>query len=134
MNSKTVGERTEGIILAELLKAGYVVLLPFGDNQRYDLVIEEGGVFKRVQCKTASLAVTSAALTFKTCSSYAHRGGGYLGYRGAADLFGVYSPDTGRCYLVPVEDVGERQATLRLEPARNGQASKVRLAQQYELK
>jgi hypothetical protein len=32
-----VGHRAEAAILAELVKRGYSVLLPFGVNQRYDL-------------------------------------------------------------------------------------------------
>ncbi len=55
MNTKQIGEITEACILAILLKAGYVVLTPFGDNQRYDLVIERDGVFQRVQCKSSSV-------------------------------------------------------------------------------
>lgn len=132
--SKSVGERTEAIVLAELLKAGYVVLLPFGDNQRYDLVIDDGVRFQKVQCKTARLAATSAAITFRACSSYVHRGRGRKGYRGEADLFGVYSPDTGKVYIVPVDDVGETDVNLRLEPPLNGQARGIRMAEQYELK
>lgn len=135
MNTKSVGERTEAIVLAELLKVGYVVLLPFGDNQRYDLVIEQDGIFKRVQCKTAQLSARSEnALVFPTCSTYAHRGRSSKDYRGAADYFGVYSPDTGQCYLVPVDAVGVKVAHLRLAPARNGQVANVRLAQDYLLK
>lgn len=129
MNSKTVGERTEAIILAELLKAGYVVLLPFGDNQRYDMVVEIDGAFKRVQCKTARPKL--GTLNFKTCSTYAHRGRPTRGYRGEADLFGVYSPDTGKAYLVPVDEVGEVEGTLRLEPSRNGQTRGIRMAEKY---
>src|SRR5262249_30713483 len=53
-NTKSIGEVSEAIILAEFLKAGFPVLLPFGDNQRYDMVVEVGGRFLRVQCKTAS--------------------------------------------------------------------------------
>ena len=30
------------------------------------------------------------------------------GYRGEADLFGVYCPDTREVYLVPVNDAPER--------------------------
>jgi PD-(D/E)XK endonuclease len=134
VNSKTVGERTEAIVLAELLKAGYVVLLPFGDNQRYDLVIEKDGSFHRVQCKTAHLARTGGAISFKTCSTYAHRGRPNRGYRGEADYFGVYSPDLKKVYLVPVEDVGESMASLRIETSRNGQTQGVRLAEQYEVR
>ena len=52
-NNKTKGERSEAIIIAKLLEVGYGVLTPFGDNRRYDLVIEDAdGKFWRVQCKT----------------------------------------------------------------------------------
>jgi PD-(D/E)XK endonuclease len=34
-----VGHRAEAAILAELAQRGYRVLLPFGVNQRYDLVL-----------------------------------------------------------------------------------------------
>jgi hypothetical protein len=47
-----VGQRTEAAILSELVRRGYSVLLPFGVNQRYDLVLELGERLLRVQCKT----------------------------------------------------------------------------------
>jgi len=128
---KTIGERSEGMILAALLRAGKVVLSPFGDNQRYDLVVDEDGTFIRIQCKTGR--VKDGALEFVTCSSQAHRGKGTQNYRGQADLFGVYSPDLDKVYLVPVGEVGTRQANLRLRPPRNGQVKNVRMAQDYEI-
>ncbi len=52
-NNKTIGELSEAIIIAKLIEVGYSVLTPFGDNRRYDLVIEDAdGQFWRVQCKT----------------------------------------------------------------------------------
>ena len=134
LTTKAVGERTEAIVLAELLKAGYVVLLPFGDNQRYDMVIEENGIFKRIQCKTAHTVASGTAIGFKTASSYAHRGRPSRGYKGEADLFGVYAPSTGKVYLVPVDAVGVSSCNLRLTASRNGQVQGVRLAKEYELK
>ena len=50
-----MGQRTEGAILSELVRRGYKVLVPFGVNQRYDLVIDAGDRFLRVQCKTGRL-------------------------------------------------------------------------------
>ena len=47
-----VGHRTEAAILSELVRRGYAVLLPFGVNQRYDLVLDLEGRFVRAQCKT----------------------------------------------------------------------------------
>ena len=33
-NNKTIGERSEAIIMAKLLEVGYGVLMPFGDNRQ----------------------------------------------------------------------------------------------------
>jgi len=133
-NPKKTGERSEGMVLAALLRAGKVVLQPFGDNQRYDLVIDEGGTFVRVQCKTARLSRNKKALEFATCSSSVHRkGGSRRDYRGQADQFGVYSPELDKVFLVPVDEVGLRSATLRLEPSANHQKRGIRHATEYEV-
>ncbi len=129
---KTVGERSEGMVLAALLRAGKVVLQPFGDNQRYDLVIDEDGTFIRVQCKTGR--IQKGALYFDACSSQAHRGKGKQDYRGQADVFGVYSPELDGVYMVPVAEVGRTCGSLRLEPPKNGQKKGVRMADTYRLR
>jgi len=54
-NTKSIGEISEAIVMAEFLKAGFPILLPFGDNRRYDMVVDVSGSFLRVQCKTASV-------------------------------------------------------------------------------
>jgi hypothetical protein len=133
VNTKSIGERSEAIILAEFLKAGYVVLLPFGDNQRYDMVIDINGTFLRVQCKTARLVRDGAALSVPTASTYAHRGGVRKDYRDTADLFAAYSPDTQQVYILPVAEVGASEVWLRLTPALNGQTKSVRFAADHLL-
>jgi len=67
------GERSEAIIIARLLEIGYDVLTPFGDNQRYDLVIEDAnGRFWRVQCKMGWMDEGKSVIKFATASSYNH--------------------------------------------------------------
>ena len=127
---KETGDKSEAVILARLLLAGKVVLQPFGDNQRYDLVVDENGTFIRIQCKTGHL--TRGAISFKTCSTHFHRGKGWSDYRGEADLFGVYVPNLGKVYLIPVGEVPKQVAHLRLEPPKNGQLKGVRMASKYE--
>lgn len=39
-NKKALGERSQAIIIYRLLEVGYNILTPYGDNTRYDLVIE----------------------------------------------------------------------------------------------
>ena len=40
-NSKSVGDITQSQVMAALLKHGKNVLMPFGDNCRYDLVVDD---------------------------------------------------------------------------------------------
>ncbi len=125
-NPKAVGERSEAQVLAKLLQAGKVVLTPFGDSQRYDLVVDEAGVFIRVQCKTAQLG--KGVLSFPCCSTNWNKGT-RRNYRGEADIFAVYSPEGDQLYLVPVDQVGVKSASLRLSPPR--QKKRVRMAVDY---
>lgn len=127
---KAIGERSEAIVLAALVKQGLPVLIPFGDNQRYDLVVETADGFARVQVKTA--VYDRGAVCFWSCSTEAHRGRGRRGYHGEADVFGVYCPHLDRVYFIPVGDVPGRQVVLRVEPAGNGQSKNVRRASEYE--
>lgn len=131
MNTKSIGDISEVMVMAALLRCGAAVLKPVGDNQRYDLVVDLDGCFSRVQCKTGRLK--DGRIAFPTCSSYAHRGRVGKGYLGEADVFGIYCPENDRVYLVPVEQCGGRMAHLRCDPTKNGQTSGVRLASEYEV-
>jgi hypothetical protein len=133
-DTKAIGEVSEAMVAAALLRTGHAILKPFGDNQRYDLVIESAGKFDRVQCKTGRLK--NGVIKFKTCSNRnvaGSRGVISRHYVGGADLFGVYCPETGQCYLVPVSDCGVTNSCLRIAPPRNKQASKIRLASEFAI-
>jgi hypothetical protein len=118
-----------------LRAVGFDVLIPFGENTRYDLAIDNGESLARVQCKTGRLY--NGAVVWNTCSSYAHHPNPKpkkLDYHGEIEYFGVYCRETGSVYLVPIQDVPVmRQASIRVEPARNGQRKFVREADPYEI-
>lgn len=131
-DSKSIGERTEGLVLAALLRRGKTVLLPFGDNQRYDLLVDnKDGSFTRVQCKTGRLKLGS--IRFNTYST--NQKGIRKLYLGSADAFGVYCPETDKSYLVPMLDVANigTTAMLRVDHPKNNQITKIRMAAQYEI-
>jgi hypothetical protein len=132
---KDVGDRSTLAIMLALSQAGYTVLLPFGENTRYDLVIDDGASLARVQCKTGRLR--QGAVTFATCSSYAHHPNPKMiarSYRGEIDLFAVYCAAIGGVYLVPAENVAlGRRASLRVFPPQNNQFNRVRFAADYEI-
>jgi hypothetical protein len=126
---KNIGEISEAQVIARLLLAGEVVLQPFGDNQRYDLVLDRDGVFLRVQVKTGRLR--NGAVRFATASSGSQTGHDKrVSYRGSADLFAVYCPETGKVYVMPVDECGEAQRNLPL--AENRFRPGIRLAASYE--
>ena len=129
VHTKVIGETTEAIVLAEFVKAGFPVLLPFGENQRYDLVIEAGGRFLRVQCKTGR--PVQGAVCFNATSHDGHRP--RQGYRGQADLFAVYAPCTRQVYVLPVDEVGETSVWLRLTPTTANNQYGIRYADDYLL-
>jgi hypothetical protein len=132
---KDIGDRSTLAIILALREHGFRVLLPFGENTRYDLAIERAGVFARVQCKTGRLI--AGAVCFRTASSYYHHPRPKMPakhYKGQVDYFAVFCPETGNVYLVPIDDLQPlTQASLRVEPTRNRQADRIRWAAEYAL-
>ena len=130
-----IGDRTAVAVIAALQACGYAVLVPFGENTRYDLVIDDGARLARVQCKTGRLR--EGGVRFAVCSCYGHHQNPNTArrdYRGQVDYFGVYCPETRAVYLVPIEDLETRvMAILRVTPSRNNQRRRVRQAAQYEI-
>jgi hypothetical protein len=136
-NTSQVGEKTVAQVIAALVNLGKQVLFPFGDSKRYDLVIEEeDGRFFKVQCKTGRLV--NGVILFPTSSFHAPSRTRLQrtirrSYQGEVDFFGVYCPQTGKVYLVPVKDLGNNGAFLRVDPPKNNQQSRIRWAAPYEI-
>jgi hypothetical protein len=128
-DTKRIGDRSEIEVLAALAQAGYLVSVPFGENQRYDLIAEKNNVLIRVQVKTGRL--TNGAIMFKCVSTHSHRNGVSLRkYIGEVEAFGVYCPDVEAVFLVPVQDVAV-EGILRWLPPKNGQKRAIRWADRY---
>lgn len=133
LHTKTAGDVAEAYVTARLLELGKRVLKPLGDNSRYDLVVDDGGRFLRIQVKTAHWAdARHEVIKFPACSNNWHRGT-KSGYRGECDFFAVYFPPLRMVMLVPVDGVGTTEVRLRLAPTRNGQQLGVRFAKDYEV-
>ena len=137
-DSKEIGGISVAGVSLALKLAKKKILLPPDDNLRFDLAIYESGTqIKRVQCKTGHLI--NGAVVFRSCSNKYHYRAvsgvnyGRRGYKGDAEYFGVYCLETGKSYLVPVDDVGDSAVSLRIEPTKNNQISRVRWAKDYEI-
>jgi hypothetical protein len=131
-DTKRVGDVSELMVMAALVRAGYRLAIPYGENSRYDVIIEDDvGRLARVQIKTGRLR--NGAIEYNGYSSHSHRGGvSTRSYAGDVELFGVYCPQLDRCFLVPAVRVGTH-GSLRVEPTRNRQSKGITWAETFGL-
>jgi hypothetical protein len=128
MNTKAKGELTEGIILAELLRQGYAVSLPFGDNQRYDLIIDDGRRLWKAQCKTGHLVNGCVSFQVSSKNGFTKQ---RKAYHGQVDIFFVYCPETNTVYRIPPEITGKNERRLRVTSNRGGAVSRIKWAKDF---
>ena len=135
-HTQKTGDISESAAIHRLLQCGYVVLTPYGQMHRYDLVIEDAdGKFWRVQCKTGWLNEDQSVILFHTASTdnYTAKQRGYRNYRGQCEYFAVYVEALNKVYFIPVDQVSSVKGTLRLTPSKNNQEKNIRWAKDYEL-
>ena len=126
------GTISHTMILSKLVQMGFEVLLPWADHLGYDLayyIVEEQRNFGffihrearlvRIQCKTARLSKDGTHLTFNTSTVSSRKVGKNKrsGYKGKAEYFAVYSPDTGKIYMIAVDDAPTGSMNLRFKNA-----------------
>lgn len=114
MESHEKGDLTEAAVITELKRRGIPVLVPFSDNQRYDLVIEaKNGRMQRMQVKTGW--ISEGVIQFHTKSQHTNsQGNVYKHYDGDIDGFLVYVHELDVLYLVYQNDFN-KQISLRIE-------------------
>jgi hypothetical protein len=131
VNTKQKGDIAEGHVLAAFLKAGKTVLMPFGDRNRYDMVVDEGGKFTRIQVKHGR--IRNGAVEFNTCSVSTEKGKPVSrSYAGEIDAFAVWCSDNEKVYIVEPEWCGKRETRLMLKESRHANQFPVLTAAGFE--
>lgn len=99
-------------------------------DARYDFVLEKNGKFYRLQVKTCRLVEDKSGVIFSTSNYHTNTTGtSSRNYKGEADYFAtIYNGD---CYLIPVNDCGNREKKLRIVPPKNGQKTGVSFLKDY---
>lgn len=116
MNDKARGEISEAKAIAALLEKGYSVSTPFGNNQRYDVIVDDGNKLSKVQVKTGRLR--NGCVEFNTTNVNCFNGK-RKSYVGQIDYFVVYCPDTDKLYKIDIEDAScGSSMSLRIETPR----------------
>lgn len=131
LTSKEKGNLTELQCLTSFYKLGCTASIPYGENCRYDFILDVNGTLLKIQVKT-SKTVSEECFEFSTRSTRVNSQGSYSkSYtKNEIDFFATYYND--KCYLVPVEECNTSKK-LRFKYPSNGQKKNISLAKNYEL-
>ena len=131
MHKKRKGSVAELAVAARLMNEGWNVLMPYGENTRYDLVAERAGRFVKIQVKYCTPKDGTLRVNCQSSNNWS-----VLPYTAKEiDAIAVYDPIGGSAYFVPVTDMRKGAMKLRIDPTKNGQRAKVRFAKDfYELR
>lgn len=126
MNSKRIGNIGEAKVLDKFVEMGIPIYIPFGDDEKADLIAEFDGKLNKIQVKT-SIKSKNGCSIFDLTSSTAHRTNGerrkYL--NSEIDYFALYSLDRDKIYLMKVPDNPMSAITIRFEDTKSGMKSRV---------
>lgn len=136
LDPKQKGNLTELLCIAACYELGYSVSIPYGENSRYDFILDVDGKLLKIQVKTSRPKKTiknpEDAIVFACRSTNVNAHGNiYHRYnKDQIDYFATYW--NGKCYLVPVEECSVEKSLWFNSPA-NGQKALISMASDYEL-
>ena len=122
------------MIAADLVRRGYKIAIPYGEDWDFDLIVCRDEALERVQCKYTRSNGRVLIVRPHSQSLTNGRVRAIKRYTAAMiDWLAVYDATTDQCYFVPSTELGPGMSTmhLRLQSARNNQRRRVRLANAY---
>ena len=122
MQTKLKGDISEAKALLEFQKRNIPVLIPWGDKERYDMVIEHNNHFYKVQVKTANEELNGAIKCYCRSSHDHTTHKNYYDYKNQVDYFVFYNINYNKIAIVPMSVIGDKKSiSLRLLPPKNNQ-------------
>lgn len=132
-NSKEIGNLTELQCITGLYELGCNISIPFGNSQKYDLIMDWNGKLYKIQIKHAN-EHGDTHFSFKT-RWQSHNMNGYtqtLYTKNDIDFFATWCQ--GEVYLIPIEECSGAEKTIRFVPPKNGQVKGINFAKDYVAK
>ena len=124
------GEIGEAMVIADLIRQGHDVAIPFGHNLPFDVIVirKEDGRLEKVQVKYTTSDGRVMIVRVESNSAWVR----HKYTPEEVDWIAVYDATTNLCFYVP-SDVwaGHARLNLRLEPTANGQVKLIRFANQF---
>ena len=132
MNTKHKGDLAETQIIANLIEQGHRVAIPFGENWRYDLIVDRAGSLECVQVEYVES--DGEVLTIRCYSSSVKEGGRVVTQKYTADeidWIAVYDASTRQSFYCLVGTSTIRDRSRFALSCQDGQTKGVRLASDY---
>lgn len=132
--TKTKGDLAELMVAGDLLRKGYKIAIPYGEDWDFDLIVFRDGRLERIQVKHTT---SNGHVIDIRCRSHSLTNGKIRRTKQYTaqiiDWLAVYDRTTEQCYYVPASELadGRSQISLRLIPARNNQKERIRFAEDY---
>lgn len=127
---KSQGSIGESMVMAEALRRGYKVALPFGEDWKYDLIVVRNGKLERVQCKYTESDGDVIHVRCRSLNNWNE-----IRYTSTdIEWLAVYDKTTDKCYFIPsamLGTLGRAQMNLRLSPTGNKQIKLVLWAKDF---
>ena len=134
MTTKQIGNIGEAKVLSDFVRLGIPVYLPFGDNEKADLIAEFNGKLNKIQVKS-SQKIIEDKVKFSLVSSTMHRQNGvkHIYTENEIDYFALYNLERDRVYLISINEEGlpKSEVTIRFNPSKTKNQFKTFLEEDY---
>lgn len=127
--TKRKGDLAEVAIMADILKRGYKIAIPYGEDWRYDLIVERNGNLERVQCKYTASDGNIVQASCRCSNNWLTT----TYTQDTIDWLVVYDKTTDKCFYIPSNMLGNGRNLihLRLTPTKSNQTKKINWAKDF---
>lgn len=137
LNTKILGNTTEMECMLECMKLGIQVSIPFGEDSRYDFIMDYNNKLYKIQCKHCSEILDNdgevVAIKFKTVRQSGSNAAVHTRAKYTKDEIDYFATSyKGHCYLVPVEQCSTMKC-LRIISPKNCQEKGISFLKDHEL-
>lgn len=116
---KHQGDTAELLFMIMNHRLGYTVLKPFGDNAKYDIVVDIGKELQRIQVKSTSRKATDNRMDCYNCVVCSGAKNKQPYSKKDIDYIAIYVIPEDVWYKIPIEEV--KGKTVKLYPHREPQ-------------
>ena len=116
---KTQGDNAELKFMLLSHELGHIISKPFGDNSKYDLIIDNGNDLEKVQIKSTSRKDTSSGMDCYNCLVCSGSKQKQKYNEKDVDFIVIYVIPENTWYKIPVKEI--KGKTVKLYPHRQSQ-------------